>query len=183
MRVDASGSPTWTPAQLDIATSPSTKSRLLARKGPAFTVLTFSDDRAGTDDVFVQNVNSDGTLGPPAAGPGEVAGLTMSKDPGPFRLTLSWQPSCATGADYGVFQGTLAALHAGVYDHTPVVCTDAPPLLEESVVPSIGNRYYLVVPVNASAEGSHGTRRVGGDVLERPVGPAQCVATQTLGCP
>jgi hypothetical protein len=182
-RVDANGTPTWAPAQLDVGTSPSGKSRLLARKGPVFAVLSWSDDRSGSDDVFVQNVNTDGTLGAPATGPGEVAGLAIAKGPGPSELTFTWEMSCSPGADYGVFEGTLASLRTDAYDHAPVVCTDAPPLLQETVVPSDGDTYYLVVPLDTSAEGSHGTRRVGDADQERPRGPTQCVATQIFGCP
>ena len=80
-------------------------------------------------------------------------------------------------------RGTLASLLGGVYDHSPVVCTDAPPFLEEAIIPGVGDTYYLVVPVNTAAEGSHGTQRIVGTVLERPRGAGQCAVTQTLGCP
>ncbi len=182
-KLDANGTAVWAPAQLDVATTVSGKSRLFAEMGPDFAVLSWSDDRAGQDDVYVQNVNPDGTLGPPAAGPGEVAGLVVGKGPGSSNLTLSWGPSCSIGADYGVFVGTLSSLQAGVYNHGPLACTDAIPLLEETLALPVNNTYYLVVPLDASAEGSHGVRRNGGTTSERPVGAGQCVATQKLGCP
>ncbi len=182
-RLDTVGAATWTPAQLDVASTVSGKSRLFAEMGPNFAVLSWSDDRAGNEDVYAQNVNPDGTLGPPAAGPGEVAGLIVDKGPGSTNLTLSWAASCSIGADYGVFVGTLTSLQAGVYNHGPLVCTDATPLLEETFALPLNDTYYLVVPVDASAEGSHGARRDGGTTSERPVGAGQCVATQKLGCP
>jgi hypothetical protein len=155
-RVDANGAFTWTPSHLAFATSASTKSRLAARRGPAFAVLAWTDDRSGTDDIFVQNINPDGTLGPPATGPGEVAGFRITKGPGASELTFTWEVSCEASADYGVFEGTLASLRTDVYDHDPVVCTDEPPLLEETITPLDGDSYYLVVPLGSSAEGSHG---------------------------
>ena len=151
--------------------------------GPAFAVFGWSDNRAGTDDVFVQNVNLDGTLGPAASGPGEVANLIIDTGPGASQLTLTWAPSCSPGADYGVFEGTLASLRAGTYDHGPLVCSDALPSLEETIIPSATSTYYLVVPLDANAEGSHGEQRVNGVDQERPVGSARCVAAQTFGCP
>jgi hypothetical protein len=63
-RFDASGNPVWSPAQLAVATTPSGKSRPGVAGGDnPFAVLAWSDNRAGNDDIFVQNANADGTLG------------------------------------------------------------------------------------------------------------------------
>jgi hypothetical protein len=51
----------------------------------------------------------------------------------------------------------------------------------ETFAPGAGNRYYLVVPRNAAAEGSYGTRS---GAIERPVGGGACAATQVVTpCP
>ncbi len=182
-KLSAAGNALWMPAQLDVATAVSGKSRLFAEMGPGSAVLSWEDDRAGNDDVFAQNVNVDGTLGSSGAGPGEVAGLVVDKNPGSSQLTLAWGASCSPGADYGVFEGTLASLRTNVYDHGPLVCIDASPFLQETFVPSASDAYYLIVPLGANAEGSHGTRFDGVTATERPVGPGLCEATQTFGCP
>ncbi len=109
--------------------------------------------------------------------------MIVGKGPGASDLALSSGASCSVGADYGVFAGTLSSLQAGVYNHGPLVCTDATPLLEETLALPLNDTYYLVVPLDASAEGSHGARRDGGTTPERPAGAGQCVATQKLGCP
>jgi len=183
-RVDASGGAVWAPAQSSIATSASGKSRLVAEMGPSFAVAGWSDNRSGLDDVFVQNVNTDGTLGASAAGPGDVSGLVVDRSLAPLQLTLTWGASCSAGAvDYAVYEGTLASLGTGVYDHDQIVCSDLTPTLTETIVPLAGDTYYLVVPLGASAEGSYGARRDGAVLTERPTGTTQCVATQALGCP
>jgi hypothetical protein len=180
-RLDSSGAVVWSPAQLGVATSASGKSRLVVEQGLTTTVLAWSDSRSGNDDIYAQNINGDGTLGAPAVGPGDSAGLGIDKSLGPLQLTLEWDASCSVGAlDYAIYEGTLAALRAGVYDHDSIACTDPAPLLEENVVPGSGGRYYLIVPTGLSAEGSYGTRSGG---AERPVSAVQCVPTQTVGCP
>lgn len=182
-KLSAAGSALWTPTQLEVATAASGKSRLFAEMGPNQAVLSWQDDRAGHDDVFVQNVNIDGTLGASAAGPGEVTGLVVDRGPDPSQLRLTWGPSCSPGVDYGVFEGALASLRANVYDHVPLVCTDASPFLEETFVPSAGDSYYLIVPLGAGAEGSHGIRFDGVSAIERPVGAGVCESAQAIGCP
>jgi hypothetical protein len=182
-KLSANGNALWMPAQLDVATAVSGKSRLFAEMGPGLAVLSWEDDRAGQDDVFAQNVNTDGTLGSSGSGPGEVTGLVVDKNPGSSQLTLAWEASCSPGVDYGVFEGTLASLRANVYDHGPLVCSDASPFLQETFVPSASDTYYLIVPLGGNSEGSHGTRFDGVTVTERPVGLGQCETTQALGCP
>lgn len=63
-RFDAGGSPVWSPATLDIATTASAKSRPVVAGGSnPYAVLAWSDNRAGDDDIFAQNANDEGTLG------------------------------------------------------------------------------------------------------------------------
>ncbi|MCP3981703.1 MAG: hypothetical protein GY716_20575 [bacterium] len=181
-RVDADGNDVWSPALVSVSTAVSGKSRLGTTIGPAFAVLAWSDDRAGDDDIFVQNVNADGTLGPAAAGPGAVDQLAVDRTLAPLELTLTWAGSCSTGAvDYAVFEGTLASLQTGVYDHEPVVCSDAAPVLQETFAPAADGTYYLVAPLGAADEGSYGADSSGG---ERPQATPACIATQDLDpCP
>jgi hypothetical protein len=108
--------------------------------------------------------------------PGQVDTLTLAKSGG--SLTLSWAAACSDGAtDYGIYEGTMGSW----YSHTSIVCTDAGADRTETFVPGAGDRYYLVVPRNAAAEGSYGTRS---GPIERPVGGSACVATQIVTpCP
>ena len=114
------------------------------------------------------------------ADPGVVK-ATLMVDPGPFfpaDITLSWAASCSVGAeDYGIYEGNIGTW----YDHTAFDCNDAAPFLTETIAPSAGNRYYLVVPFNPNDEGSYGTDSSG---AEKPVGVAQCMTSQVIiPCP
>jgi hypothetical protein len=119
------------------------------------------------------------------ATPGRVDPPTMKIGKGGGgSIVLIWPGSCAAGAqDYGIYEGTIGIWNS----HTWVVCTDAPPLLTEPILPSAGNRYYLVVPLNTCnrSEGSYGRCSPGwcgiGD--ERPVGAAVCAVPQVVPTP
>jgi hypothetical protein len=108
--------------------------------------------------------------------PGRVDTLSVSKSGAD--LVISWGGGCSDGGtDYGIYQGTLGSW----YSHVAIVCTDAGADLTETFPPGAGNRYYLVVPRNAAAEGSYGTRS---GAIERPAGGGACVATQVVTpCP
>jgi hypothetical protein len=124
--------------------------------------------------------NSDST-GLNALAPGEVAhSLTVEKSTEtPGDLTLSWDPSCSASAeDYGIYEGTLLQWSS----HTSIDCSDDGGDRTEEVTPAEGDRYYLVVPHGAAAEGSYGR---GSNDLERPGGgPASCRSTREIyPCP
>jgi hypothetical protein len=114
------------------------------------------------------------TAPPPVAGsiPSGSDGVGVSLAPGPNGLLrLSWEPSCSPGAvNHAVYQGSLAALRAGVWDHVPLTC-HAGPDLAEYVPPGPGDRYYLVAPLTAETEGSLGA---GSSGALRPVSPMPC---------
>jgi hypothetical protein len=94
---------------------------------------------------------------------------------GRFRLRLSWSESCSVGAeDYAIYEGTIGDW----YSHTAIDCSDDDGDLTETIGPSPGNRYYLIVPLNGSAEGSYGLDFQG---AERPPGASTCVHAQRLG--
>ena len=119
----------------------------------------------------------------PCAAPGAPGRLTdliaVDRSPTfPNRLVLSWGPSCSAGAeDYAIYEGQLG----NWYSHLPVDCSDDGADLTEEIITAPGNRYYLVVPINPTDEGSYGTN---GDGEERPVGASACVAAQSIdACP
>ncbi len=65
IRLDGAGVSVWTNGILDVATSPSTKSRHPVTIDGAGTLETvWEDNRDGTPDLYAQNVNADGSLGP-----------------------------------------------------------------------------------------------------------------------
>jgi hypothetical protein len=105
---------------------------------------------------------------------GRVSALTVSKGAG-GTLNLGWGPSCAAGdTDYGVYQGTIGSW----YSHAALTCSTGG--TTANFLPGAGNRYYLVVPHDASVEGSYGKDDNG---LERPTGASAC-EPQVLGtCP
>ena len=120
-----------------------------------------------------------------AGNPGRIettaAQLTMDKAAG-GDVTLKWPAGCSAGGEtYAIYEGSIAAITAGTYDHTSIVCTDAPPMLEETLTPAAASSYYLVVPHNDKDEGSYGRTSAG---IERPVSAAACIATQSITtCP
>lgn len=90
-------------------------------------------------------------------------------------ISLQWNPSCAaTVQDYGIYEGLIGSWHS----HTAVDCTDNAGDRTELVTPSTGNRYYLVVPLNTSGEGSYGF--TSGNV-EIARGASTCRVSQILG--
>ncbi len=65
LRVDAGGNQVWTDSPLVVSSAPSDKGRLpVAATLDGTVVLVWEDGRNGTPDVYGQNVNPDGTLGP-----------------------------------------------------------------------------------------------------------------------
>jgi hypothetical protein len=91
-------------------------------------------------------------------------------------LTLAWGASCTvTDDDYAVYEGQLGDFAS----HAPVICSTGG-ALGATVTPEAGDRYYLIVPRNASFEGSFGVDSAG---TERPEGTSACV-TRAIGvCP
>jgi hypothetical protein len=63
------------PTIIDVGSTPSSKSRPSAAMSEnGFAMIAWSDDREGHDDILIQNVNGDGTLGPAAGNPADVNG-------------------------------------------------------------------------------------------------------------
>ncbi len=98
--------------------------------------------------------------------PGRVSGLSVTKT-GTGSLGFSWLPSSASGvADYAVFEGVI-----GDFDsHSSRRCSTEGNT-STTLTPYGGARYYLIVPVNESFEGSYGRASTG---AERVRGGIRC---------
>ena len=140
--------------------------------GDLNTCLGFSSFLGQCPDVFVR-------VTPVASnGPGRVNDdLRIGKTVAPA-IRLQWGPSCSAGAtDYAIYEGVVGSW----YSHTQIDCSDGGANLTEDVVPGAGNRYYLVVPLDPTEEGSYGTDSSG---TERPRGAVTCAPLQNVAaCP
>jgi hypothetical protein len=99
-------------------------------------------------------------------------------------VTIYCPASCASGGtSYGLYEGTIASLQTGMYDHAKKTCIESCPG-NITFGPASGDRYYLVVPHNGSEEGSYG---LDSTLTERPQTAsvaARCMAIQNLTpCP
>lgn len=108
------------------------------------------------------------------ASPGAVEGLTVDK--AGADLQLDWGASCSVeSTDFAVYEGTLGNFQS----HVPVDCATGGP--SALIQPSAGDRYYLVVPVNAVFEGSYG---LGENDTERSPASGSCLPERRLAsCP
>ena len=98
--------------------------------------------------------------------------LRVSKTPGmPATVDLSWGASCGGAEDYAVDEGTLGSW----YSHGAILCSTGG-MTFARIAPGGASRYYLVVPLNAEAEGSGGTNSAG---AERPQAVPACRAIAT----
>jgi hypothetical protein len=128
----------------------------------------------GTTLCELNDTSTDSFIPAAAAAPGgRVDALTVNKAGN--SVTLNWGASCSSlDTDYEVYEGTLASLGTGVYDHSSVTCGTGG---TTHSFPSPGGSYYLVVPTDGSIEGSYGKDSSG---VERPTGTSQCLG-QALG--
>jgi len=119
-----------------------------------------------------------------ASGPGAVPDgnlvpgtpLVLGRGALPGTLDLFWNASCsATDNSYAVYEGTLG----NYYNHLPKNC-DTSGATTATVAPAVGDTYYLVVPRDASNEGSYGTDSGG---TPRPPAIATCRPPLTGACP
>ena len=113
----------------------------------------------------------------PAAESTRDTPLTLSKVLA--RIRLAWAASCvASDSDYAVYEGLLGdfASHVPVTDSS--CTTDG--MLSLTIVPSAGDRYYLVVPRGDMREGSYGVDSDGGP---RPPSQAACLQQLVEICP
>jgi len=94
-------------------------------------------------------------------------------------LRVRWSTSCSEDADgYAIYEGSLTALRAGLWDHAPIRC-DAGPELAEELVPGGAANYYLVAARAGTTEGSLGAGSAG---QERPAAAAACAIREAPSC-
>jgi hypothetical protein len=121
------------------------------------------------------------SLGPIAVGAvpdgGDIPGtpLTLGKDE-TGDVTLAWGKSCVSSdLDYAIYEGALGDFG----NHTSTLCSTGG-ATSQTLTPLAGDRYYLVVPMNGSEEGSYGTSGAG---VERPTAVAACLPQALATCP
>lgn len=91
-------------------------------------------------------------------------------------ISLSWSRSCLAGdSDYEVYAGSMSNFKA----YAPLFCSTGGGT-SVTFTPSATNDFYLVVPRNATREGSYGTDSTGG---QRPVGGPACLPQSLSSCP
>jgi hypothetical protein len=96
----------------------------------------------------------------------------------PGGVVLDWSSSCTGGAgDYGIYEGTLGVWNS----HAAADCHDDGLDTIETLTPSAGSRYFLVVARDTLSEGSYGSASNG---VPRPRGTSTCVGAQDASaCP
>ncbi len=124
-------------------------------------------------DVRIDNVSIFSTGNPV---PGAVPTLLLDKSVLVVDdLVLSWQASCgASVQNYAIYEGQIGSW----YSHSRIDCSDAGADLTEEITPNDGDRYYVVVPLDANDEGSYGRATLTG---ERPTGISTCKPSQDTG--
>lgn len=106
---------------------------------------------------------------------GEGASTPLTLERFGANLLLSWGASCSTNdTDYEIYEGSMDLY----YSHGLKLCSTGG-ATGAVVFPAAGDTYYLVVPKNASGEGSYGLT---GNGLERPQGAPACMVQQAGAC-
>lgn len=116
----------------------------------------------------------------PGSVPDRLPALPLHVDRGAGgSLILTWGASCSPSATaYGIYEGTFPI--AGAYNHRANTCP-AGTSTTATITPGAGNRYYLVVPRTAAAEGSYGKDSANHEI---PQGVVVCLPAQNLtSCP
>ncbi len=109
------------------------------------------------------------------SGAARVAGFRVDEAVG-VKLTLTWDPSCrTTDTDYAIYEGVLGEF----YSHDLRFCSTSG-VTTKTFTPIAGDTYYLVVPLNATREGSYGTTKAG---TERPPATPACLPQWIGVCP
>ena len=109
------------------------------------------------------------------SGAARIAGLNVGRATGE-KVTLSWSPSCrTTDTDYAIYEGVLREF----YSHALRFCSTGG-AATKTFAPLAGDTYYIVVPLNATSEGSYGKNSAG---VERPAAPHVCLPRLIDDCP
>ncbi len=119
--------------------------------------------------------------GCPGTGAGRIPG-SRGVAGTPFRvlksgndLALSWSASCVANDDYAIYEGSMSNFTAV----SPATCSTAGQT-SRTITSTSGSRFFVVVPVRGSVEGSYGRRSDGN---ERAVSGAPCHPQQIEECP
>jgi hypothetical protein len=111
-----------------------------------------------------------------ATGAGRASTFTITKVGGGVTISWSGASSCLPDDfDYAIYEGTLGNFTS----HHPVACATFP-AHSWNFTPAAGNRYFLLVPVNSTREGSYG---LGAGGAERAQGTPACKGQQIAACP
>ena len=111
----------------------------------------------------------------------EAKGVELTSQPRPMTLPngmieLSWSQSCqAADADYAVYEGMLGDFSS----HTARNCSTGGST-DATLLPGEGHTYYLVAPLSADSEGSHGLDAAGHE--REPTSPT-CYPQVIADCP
>ncbi|MGH9869038.1 MAG: FG-GAP-like repeat-containing protein [Candidatus Polarisedimenticolia bacterium] len=127
----------------------------------------FDDTQADEGRVYLFLGHGAGIALPP----GSVRTLYVATSGADLHLT--WDPACPA-SDYAIYEGTIGDFTS----HAPRLCSTGG-ATSSTFSPPSGSVYYLVVPLNGSAEGSYGTTSSG---TERPVGSPACRPQLLGGC-
>jgi hypothetical protein len=148
---------------------------------------------------FLDDLQAEGTPGWPissvvdalacSANPGRIDSPTVQilLDKSLPTIEILCPGGCSSGAEaWGLYEGTIANVHDGIYDHVavPGKCQESCPGSIFHVPPALTSTYYIVVPHSCGEEGSYGRNSSG---VERPQAAApadRCVVAQNLSpCP
>jgi hypothetical protein len=112
-----------------------------------------------------------------ASDPGRVPPNVTLERLSPTDVRVTWSPSVCSGAsDYAIYEGQIGDFTS----HAPIDCSDDGGDGSEVITLPPGDRYLLVVPLDAGREGSYGLDSSG---AERPSALSTCRTAQALGCP
>lgn len=108
---------------------------------------------------------------------GQVPGTPLTVAPAAGGdLRLSWGGSClGSDTDYEIYSGDMPNFTV----YRPRVCSTSG-AVTWTLTPAAGNEFYLVVPRNATREGSYGTNSAN---VQRPPGGSACLPQAVASCP
>jgi hypothetical protein len=127
--------------------------------GPTWYGVVATDNTSSQGHV---TVSESVTTFVPSSGLGEAKESVAVTKASATTVKLAWDLSCSPNAvDSAVLEGTLGDFGS----HTPVTCSVSGRALKHTLTPAAGDRYFLVLPVNATAEGSYGRNSEGTEIV------------------
>jgi hypothetical protein len=102
------GNPVWVPEILSVASTPSSKSRIAISSTVNGVLLAWQDERTGTNNIYGQRINSDGTLGNASACLGDIDSNGVVGVSDLLHLIDAWgvcTPACDEDLDSDGFVG------------------------------------------------------------------------------